>query len=251
MRRLLPLLSLALAACSLAPAPTPMTTILERQPGPAPARCLVVLLPGAGDHASTFRDERFIEQIQRSGASVDIVAADATVGYYYRGIAAERIHVDVVTPLRARYEQVWLMGVSMGGFGSLHYAQQHAEGVTGIAVFAPYLGKRKLGEQIRDAGGLARWTPDPPAPVTKKNYQRQLWSWLHRVTAGAEKGPALYLGYGDDDRLAPQDALLAAAMPQDHVFHAQGGHDWPVWRDLLGQFLARSQFVASCAPPGP
>jgi S-formylglutathione hydrolase FrmB len=253
MRPPLPLLTLTLtlAACSLAPAPTPMTKTLEKsQPGAAPARCLVVLLPGAGDRASTFREEGFVAEIQRSGASVDIVAADATLGYYYRGVVVERLATDVLGPLRGRYEQVWMMGVSMGGFGSLHYAQQHVGEIAGVAVFAPYLGSRRLGEEIRDAGGLARWTPDPPATITKKNYQRQLWSWLHRVTSGAEPGPTLYLGYGDDDRLAPQDALLAAALPPEQVFHAKGGHDWPVWRALLRQFLQRSQFTSRCAPPG-
>jgi S-formylglutathione hydrolase FrmB len=248
MRLQLSLLTLSLAACSLAPAPTPMTKIFAAQAGAAPARCLVVLLPGAGDQASTFQQEGFVAEIQRSGASVDVVAADATVGYYYRGIVVERIAADVLGPLRGRHEQVWLMGVSMGGFGSLHYAQQHADEIDAVAVFAPYLGSRRLGQEIRDAGGLARWTPDPPAPITKDNYQRQLWSWLHRVTSGAEKGPTLYLGYGDADRLAPQDALLAAALPEGHVFHAQGGHDWSVWRGLLQQFLQRSQFTTRCAP---
>ena len=250
MRSPLPLLTLTLAACSLAPAPTPMTKTFIKSPATtAPARCLVVLLPGAGDRASTFREEGFIRELQGSGASVDIVAADATLGYCYRGVAVERIATDVIGPLRGQYEQVWMMGASLGGFGSLHYAQQHAGEITAVAVFAPYLGKRRLGKEIKKAGGLARWTPDPPAKITKKNYQRQLWSWLHRVTSGAEQGPTIYLGYGDDDRLAPQDALLAAALPQDQVFHARGGHDWPVWRDLLRQFLERSQFKARCAPP--
>ena len=129
--------------------------------------------------------------------------------------------------------------------------QQHADEVDAVAVFAPYLGSRRLSREIRDAGGLARWTPDPPATITKKNYQRQLWSWLHRVTSGAAKGPTLYVGYGDDDRLARQDALLAAALPEANVFHAQGGHDWPVWRELLQQFLQRSQFTTRCAPLQP
>ncbi len=238
---------LTLAACSLAPAPTPMTKTFVGQPDAASARCLVVLLPGAGDRASTFRDEGFIAAIQGSGASVDIVATDATLGYYYRGVVVERLAADVIGPLRGRYEQVWLLGVSMGGFGSLHYAQQH-DGVDAVVVFAPYLGSRRLGDEIRSAGGLVRWIPDRPAPITKKNYQRQLWSWLHRVTTGADKGPTLYVGYGDDDdRLAP---LLAAGLPPANVFHAPGGHDWPVWRELLQQFLQRSPFTTRCAPRG-
>lgn len=250
MRRSSLLFALLLGGCALMPAPTPMATAMDRWQGGARAKCLVVLLPGAGDHASTFGEEGFVAAIRGSGAAADIVAADATVGYYYRGTAARRIEEDVVAPLRAGYEQVWLMGVSMGGFGALHYAQQHADEVDAVAVFAPYLGKRKLGEEIRDAGGLARWTPDAPAPITKRNYQRQLWSWLHRVTGGAP-GPTIYLAYGDDDRLAPQDAVLAAALPPERVFHAKGGHDWPVWRELLRQFLDRSTFTARCAAAGP
>ena len=41
-----------------------------------------------------------------------------------------------------------VISMSMGGFGSLHYAQQHADEVDAVAVFAPYLGSRRLGEEI-------------------------------------------------------------------------------------------------------
>lgn len=250
MRRLLPLVSLCLVGCGFLRAPIPMASKQMDAPG-EPARCLVLLLPGAGDRASDFAEEGFVSAIERSGVSVDIVAADATMGYYLKGIAGPRIETDVAAPARARgYEKVWVMGISMGGFGAFHYTQQYPQHVDGIAAFAPYLGDRKLGEEIAAAGGLARWMPDPPAPLTKKNYQRQLWSWLHGVTTGKRPGPVIYLGYGDDDRLAPQDAILAAALPPDHVFHAPGGHDWPIWRGLLQQFLSRSDFARDCARQG-
>jgi len=229
-----------------------MTSLRDPPPGNAEARCLVLLLPGAGDHASTFREEGFVAAIQGSGASVDIVAADATLGYYLKGRAAGSIEADVAAPARARgYEKVWVIGISMGGFGAFHYTQQFSSHVDGVAAFAPYLGARAIGREIDAAGGLARLTPDPPAALTKKNYQRQLWSWLHRVTITKQPGPSIYLGYGADDRLAPQNALLAAALPADHVFHAKGGHDWPVWRGLLQQFLTRSDFARDCATPAP
>ena len=248
--RLIPLACSCLLACSFTRAPTPMTSLRDPPPGGAEARCLVLLLPGAGDHASTFREEGFVAAIQRSGASVDIVAADATLGYYLKGRAAGRIEADVAAPARARgYEKVWVFGISMGGFGAFHYTQQYPGHVDGIAAFAPYLGDRSLGREIEAAGGLATWTPDPPAALTKKNYQRQLWSWLHSVTVAGRPGPSIYLGYGADDRLAPQNALLAAVLPADHVFHAKGGHDWPVWRGLLQQFLTRSDFARDCVAP--
>lgn len=249
---MLPLLLALLPACQLLPAPTPMAHTLARQPGPAPARCLVVLLPGAGDRMGAFADNGFVAAIQASGASVDILSADATMGYYFRGVVGDRLEQDLLASARAGHEHVWIVGVSMGGFGSLHYTQQHPEHVDGVIALAPYLGDRKLGEEIVRAGGLARWTPDPPAPLTKKNYQRQLWSWLHARTAdrSADALPIL-LGYGDDDRLAPQDHILAEALPPDQVFHVPGGHDWPVWRTLLRSALQHPAFTRSCAAAPP
>ncbi len=251
MNRLLLILTALLASgCKVFfPAPTTMASAFDPLPGTKQARCLMVLLPGAGDHAQTFRKEGFVEAIQNSGASVDVVAADATMGYYLRGIAPQRIEADVVAPLRKRgYERIWIAGISMGGFGSFHYTQFFPQHVDGILALAPYLGDVSLGNEIREAGGLQKWTPDPPAPITEDNYQRQMWGWLHDVVTGKQKGPTIYLGYGDQDRLGPQDALLASVLASDHVFHAPGGHDWPPWRALLQQFLQHSEFQSSCAP---
>lgn len=248
--RLLPLALVFVATgCKVFfPVSAVMRSVHDPLPGPTRARCLIVLLPGAGDSAETFRKEGFIEAIRSSHAAVDIVAANATLGYYLRGSAPERIETDVVAPLRSRgYEQIWVAGMSMGGFGAFHYAQFYPEHVNGILALAPYLGDRSLGDEIRTAGGLEKWTPDPPAPIDEDNYQRQMWSWLHRVVTGKQKGPIVYLGWGNDDRLGMQDGLLAAALPKDQVFHAPGGHDWPPWRALLHQFLQNSDFQRSCA----
>src|SRR2546423_151028 len=100
MRRLLPLLVLCAGCRTLFPAPVPMTSLRYLMPDREGARCLVVLLPGAGDHADTFREEGFIDAIQTGGVSVDIVAADATLGYYLQGINSERIQSDVLGPGR-------------------------------------------------------------------------------------------------------------------------------------------------------
>ena len=247
---------LVLAAClgvcgckSFFPAPSPMASVFDPLPAQKPAKCLVVLLPGAGDTAETFRKEGFVEAIQSSGAAADVVAANATLGYYLRGNAAQQIETDVVAPLRTRgYGQIWVVGISMGGFGSLHYAELFPAHVDGVLALAPFLGDKSLGEEIRNAGGLEKWTPDEAAPVTEENYQRQLWSWLHNTVTGKQKGPAIYLGYGDQDGLGAQDSVLGAALPKDHVFGAPGGHDWPPWRALLQQFLKSPEFQRACTP---
>ena len=236
------------AGCALLPSPVPMTSVRYPMPGEAHARCLVILLPGFGDRGETFKEERFVDALHASGVSADLVGADATMGYYFKGVAPERLDLDVVRPARAPgYEQVWLIGISMGGFGAFEYTQQHSEQVDGVLALAPYLGARSLAEEIRRAGGLAAWTPDPVAPVVENNYQRQLWSWLHRVVTGKQKGPIIYLGFGDDDGLGAQDSVLGQALPPDHVLHTPGGHDWPPWRDLLAQFLQASDFSRACA----
>ena len=230
------------------PAPVVMRSVFDPLPGNAQAKCLIVLLPGYGDSAEAYRQQGFVDAIRRSGVSADIVAADATLGYYLRGTAPGRIEHDVVAPLRARgYAQLWVLGISMGGFGSIHYTQSFPQHVDGILALAPYVGDVSVENEIRGAGGLVKWTPDPAAPLTEDNYRRQTWSWLHQVVTGKQKGPEIYLGFGDQDRLG-RDSLLAAALPKDRVFSAPGGHDWPAWRELLRQFLQASEFQRRCAP---
>lgn len=212
------------------------------------ARCLMILLPGAGDRGFAYRDEGFVDALQKSGVSVDLVAANATMGYYFKGIASQRLEEDVIAPARrVGYEQVWLLGISMGGFGVFEYGQRHSEEIDGIFALAPYLGSSSMGDEIRESGGLKKWRPDFPAPITEDNYLRQMWSWLQRVVSGKEKGPTIYLGYGDQDGLGPQDSVLGQALPKGHVFHSPGAHEWAPWRDMLQQFLQASEFRTRCA----
>lgn len=247
--RLLLLPVLLLVACRLLPAPLPMAKAVAPVAGEGPARCLMVLLPGGGDRMGKFAEEGFVAAIRESGLSLTVVSADATVGYYARGILGERLERDVMVPSRPGHEHVWLLGVSMGGLGAMHYTQQYPEHVDGILALAPYLGRHRLVVEIRDAGGLARWTPDAPAPLTRKNYQRQLWSWLHRTTAAGD-GPVILLGYGTDDALARADGVLGAALAKDRVFTRPGKHDWSVWRALLADMLRHPALTASCAAAG-
>jgi pimeloyl-ACP methyl ester carboxylesterase len=217
--------------------PGPMDSAFDPLPGDKQARCLVVLLPGVADTAEVFREKGFVEAIRNSGLSTDIVSANATVGYYLDGSAAQRIEA-VVAPLRRRgYEQIWLVGVSMGGLGTLQYSQAFPDHVDGILALAPYLGDAPEAE-IREAGGLAKWSPDP---------QRQPWSWLRDVVTGKLKGPAIYVGYGDRDAIVGSESVLSTALPADRVLRTSGAHDWQSWRAVLDRFLKDSEFQRRCA----
>jgi len=237
-------LAVGAAGCaSFLPAPLPMRAV-EAPRGSAPARCLLVLLPGLGDRAETFGSRGFPERIRRGGIDAEVVAADATIGYYAQGHMPGRLHADVIAPRARAGQRVWLLGISMGGMGSLMTGRDHP--VAGLVLLAPYLGDRSLTEEIAAAGGLARWQPGPIAgPLASETYQRQVWGWLQQAVAADQ--PKIVLGFGNDDKSIQQHRVLAAALPADRVRHAPGGHDWDAWTKLLDDVLERSPLVEECA----
>jgi pimeloyl-ACP methyl ester carboxylesterase len=245
------LFALASGCAGMLPAPTPMRSV-EYGEATAPAKCLFVLLPGMGDRAETFEQRGFVETLRKSGRSIDIRAADATFGYYMQGTMVERLAADIIAPARARgYQEIWLAGPSMGGFGSLFYARAHAADVTGVLAIAPFLGDHSLIEEIAKAGGLAKWAaPARVEVVDQDNYQRELWRWLQAATRGHESAPLIFAGYGTSDKLAAADSLLTAELPPARVFLTDGEHEWPAWQRVLQGFLAAPDFSSHCRPDG-
>ena len=231
------------------PAPVPMTSMAWKRPAAAPhARCLVVFLPGMGDDAGDFLRHGFVADLRLRALSVDIVAADATIGYYSHGIFLDRLARDVIEPARARgYEQLWLIGNSLGGFGTLYYARAHAAEIAGVLALAPYLGERDVIDEIYAQGGLVSWKGPPKVDaMTLDNSQREIWRWLQAVIRGDERGPNIYLGFGETDKLARADTLLAQALPEDHVWVIPGAHDWDTWHRLFDRFIQDSDFSHDC-----
>jgi len=239
------LASAALSGCAaMLPAPVPMQSIQSLRPEGRTHKCLLVMLPGRGDHAEDYRTHGFFEALRKRPLSVDAVAADAVFGYYARRTLFERLRVDVVEPARARgYEQVWFLGISMGGLGTLLNAKDQAAGaVTGAILIAPFVGDEDVIEEIQKAGGPAAWKP---GAIDKDDYQRELWKWLQGALPKDE--PRLTLGFGEQDRLAASHKLLASALPAGRVFRAEGAHDWPTWTRLWNTVLDGSDFATACA----
>ncbi len=241
-------LAALLGACApFTQAPIPLRSI-EYATTSAPAKCLFVLLPGRGDRAETFEQRGFIEALRKTSRSIDIRATDATFGYYMQGTFLERLATDVIGPAKARgYQEIWLAGPSMGGFGSLLYARTHPSDITGVLAIAPFLGDNELIEEIAAAGGLAKWRAPPPVAQTNRdNYQGELWRWLQAATRGSESAPLIFAGYGTADRLSNAGSLLTAELPPSRVFLTTGGHEWPAWRRVLDSFLASPDFASHC-----
>ena len=194
---------------------------------------LVIMLPGRGDRADTFINEGFQEQGSLLG--FDTVAVDAHFGYYMKRSLLPRLHEDIVLPARAAgYKNIWMLGISMGGFGSLLYAAEHPDQVDGVILLAPYLGDRKLAEEIDAAGGLASWSGYGP---DFEDYEIGVWSWLQGAANGQHRTPVI-LGYGESDGSAKTHAVLGDALEPSRVYTLEGGHKWTTWRPLWDTIAA-------------
>jgi pimeloyl-ACP methyl ester carboxylesterase len=216
------------SACTIVspPATVPMASIAIGTPN-VDSGPLIVLLPGMGDRASTFIESGFIQASTDSPAM--FLAADAHSGYYFSQTIVSRLHEDVIAPAAGNASEVWLLGVSMGGLGSILYAIEHPETVAGIVLLAPYLGARCVAEEIQTAGGLSTWSGQSECADA---FGADVWNWLK--TSVATGHPKIFLAYGTSDRLSATYAPLRGEIPYAQVFTADGGHNWKTWNRLWG-----------------
>jgi pimeloyl-ACP methyl ester carboxylesterase len=237
-------MAVALNGCVPPKTVTPVPT-LQLAPATPSTGCLFVFLPGRGDRAEVYRREGFATPLGEYGVVAEAVAVDLHVGYYVNRTAHLRLHGDVIAPARVRgVRQVWLVGVSMGGTGSLVYDRYYPGEVTGTVLLAPFLGDEKVIDEIAAAGGLARW--EPRMPLAADDWARDIWSRLRRSPTPAQPAPRLLLAYGTRDSLAPANRLLAVTLPAERVFTADGGHDWRTWGKLWRAMLASGQVAPDC-----
>jgi pimeloyl-ACP methyl ester carboxylesterase len=216
----------------------PLATDRDRASCSANTDTLLVFLPGAYSTIDEFVREGFVQEVRHRRIDADIVMADAHMAYYNNRTVIDRLEADVLVPARtAGYRAIWLVGISVGGFGALIHEEQMPGGVAGIVALAPYLGERELTREIAQAGGLAAWQA-PAGPLPQEQMETRLWRWLQAQARLPTSLPPLYLGYGTEDRFANSHRLLAAALPPQRVFTTPGGHDWAPWRRLWQQALA-------------
>ncbi len=225
----------------------PIATLLV--PAQQPARKLVVILPGRADDLDALRRSGMSESIQSVWPDADVLFAELTLGYYMQGRAPERLQEEVIAPARARgYREVWLGGASMGGMGVLMYERLHPGEADGLVLLAPYLGERDLLDEIRDAGGIAKWNAGPQQEVNSKTWQRELWRHLKTWSGDPKPAQRVWLAYGDRDRLRDAVPLLAPLLPVDQVLVRDGGHTWTVWSPAVGDVLRRVDAKTAASP---
>lgn len=223
-------------ALAVAPEPLMKLEYIGRQNN----RTLIIFLPGIDDVAEDFERRGFILELQREGIAADAVAVDAHYGYYAKRSIVERMTEDVIASAHAAgYEKIWLAGISLGGFGAASYAARYPSHISGLVLFAPYLGGKNLIEEIADAGGVKGWEP---GHVAQDDFQRSLWAWFKRHAASAtESALPIYIGYGTRDMFSRANALFAEALPHERVFVTPGRHEWRTWHRIWRMFLAQWQ----------
>ena len=219
---------LALTACLGAPAiviPMPSISTANAE---SSNRTLIVMLPGSGDRADTFQSRGFLNA--KDDWDFDVLAVDAHFGYYRERILIPRLHEDIVLPAIANgYRNIWLLGISIGGFGSLLYAAKHPDNVSGVILLAPFLGDPEIAQQIAAAGGLRSWSGDDARGL--EDYEKDIWMWLKDATT-TPGGTPVILGYGRSDRLAEGYGPLFNTLAPSRVYSIDGGHKWTTWSPL-------------------
>ncbi len=225
--------------------PTGTLRVLERdRPASGRATCLVAFLPGLGDEPEDYLEHGFVERLRDGRVDADVRLVDAHFGYYREQSVVERLREDVIAPAEAAgYEQLWLVGISLGGLGSLALTSSDPERIDGVILLAPYLGQNGEVDTVAAAG----WPQQPEVPL-EEPFDR-IWHWL--ATRPPREKPSLLLAYGEADRFRRGHRLASRALPDRDVMVAAGGHGWTVWEELWGAIVAAGRLQRACgsAPP--
>ena len=233
---LIMVLSLSAAGCSYL-AKEPLETVTYRSVPENGRRNLIVFIRALYGNHLTFEKEGFVAMVRAKGLPYDMVAPNAHMAYYYGRTLDKRLKEDVIEPARAAgYTNIWLVGVSMGGLGSILYLLNYPEdsGIAGIVLMAPFLGERDILHEIIQAGGVRKWEP---GGYDENDWQRLLWDWLKRYDQQQDRLPPIYLGYGDDDAYAMGQGLLAAILPRDQVVVIEGTHSVDTVKEIWAIML--------------
>ncbi len=216
---------------------TPVHSVSYMADNTSQADTLIVFLPGFIDEPEDFVKAGFIDILKEHELKADVLITDAHPGYYFRLSLIDRLKADVIIPAKKKgYRDIWLVGFSMGGFGSLLYASKEPDDIKGILSIAPVLGNSDCISEISSSGGLEKWQPEEPLFIL--DFQRPLWIWLKEHVRPPGRDPILFLGYSVDDiEIIKSNNLLADVLPENQVFKVYGGHEWEPWRQIFSMFI--------------
>ncbi len=217
------------------PASIPIETITYAQPAQARHSLLIVYLPGNGDRPAAFERHGLLDALRKRGIPADVVGVNAHLGYYTNGSIFRRLEEDVIGPARQKgYDRIWLVGNSLGAYGSLAYLGRHSREIAGAVLLGPFVADKETLDEVNKAGGLTNWNPGPVDPT---DWKRGLMLLLKDYKSHPDSYPPIYLGYGRHDRFEISQRFLAGLLPPERVLVLAGGHEWWTWSKLWEQFL--------------
>lgn len=219
--------------------------IVPANPGRVAPRRLV-LLPGAYQQPEDFITAGFVTALQARALPIDLEFIAPEFAHVLDRSVLDALHTEVLAPARADgCCDLWLGGISLGGFMTLSYVEQRPHAVDGLCLLAPYLGNRQLTGEVARAGGVHRWQP---GELAADDEARRVWSFIQRLGRSPLQ---LFIGLGRNDRFGHGHGLLADAVSPEAVRYEDGGHDWPTWLRLWEHFLDRLAADASTQPSAP
>ena len=193
-------------------------------------RVLAVLLPGIGGDGSLYETRGFIDAVREREFEADIKVLNVAPRMYLDKKIVDVLKIEVFSPaVREGYEEIHLVGISLGGHGALLYATEYPHDVEVVIVIAPFLGGSVVRGAINDAGGLEYWED---CPFMSWNYACRFWRSVKDYMSHPRKRTNLYLGYGTNDMFAAECRILAGMLPPENVFTVSGGHEWSTWKKL-------------------
>lgn len=195
------------------------------------ANTLIILLPGANHLPEDFVTQGFVSAVRQRQLDIDLVMPELAFDQIADQTVLRKIHDSLMQPYAALgYLNIWIAGISIGGYVAIAYAHRHPGQVNGLLLLAPYLGNRITTGEIALAGGVKAWAPNA---IPDDDTERGNWYWLKHQGNTTE----VHLGFGKDDRFAESIAMMAAVLPDECIDKIPGEHVWPVWQQLWHNFL--------------